>query len=395
MNFVHRATWQEDDAVSLCNVCKVEFDQLQNRKHHCRYCGLVVCAECSPHNQIIPEEELVWRPRPFWAHIVNVSTDDDDFREPQRTCNACEPKLRPKQAQLKAEVSRCNMETVVDSDSSSINLPQMNFYLENEIRNASMMVSRMASQAAEERVPKDLLEMSRGVAFLTIIKVGMGFSARYGTGLVISRLPDDTWSAPSAITISGIGWGFQIGGEVTDVMLVLSTDSAVETFKSRAQLNIGAELGLSAGPYGRSLESDLTAGNKGAAHAFSYAHSQGLFLGASLEACVIGQRKDVNKAFYGEERSASRLLAGDVPRPRGAEPLYKALDSILYEGHVPFDITDKRIREYDVIETALSGDVSAETAKDIPGKSQLNGPGNVADQYSFGDDNDSEGGVVM
>ena len=189
--------------------------------------------------------------------------------------------------------------------------------------------------------------------------MGFGFSGRYGTGLVISRLADNTWSAPSAITISGVGWGLQIGGELTDVMLVLSTDSAVEAFKSRGQVSLGAELGLSAGPYGRSLESDITAGNKGAAHAFSYAHSQGLFMGASLEACVIGQRKDVNKAFYGEARSASALLAGDTPRPRGAEPLYKALDSIIFEGHVPFDVTEKRVQEYAAIESSLSPGIEA------------------------------------
>ena len=128
--------------------------------------------------------------------------DADDFRMPQRACNACEEKLAPLQPQLKAEVSRCNQETVVDSDSQSILLPQMNFFLENEIRNAALMVNRMANSSTEENIPKDMLDMCRGVAFLTVLKVGFGFSGRYGTGLVISRLPDDTWSAPSAITLS-------------------------------------------------------------------------------------------------------------------------------------------------------------------------------------------------
>ena len=139
-------------------------------------------------------------------------------------------------------------------------------------------------------------------------------------------------------------------------MLILSTDSAVETFKSRGQVSVGAELGVSAGPYGRSVESDITAGNKGAAHAFSYAHSQGLFFGASLEACAFAQRKDVNRAFYGQRVGASALLSGDHPRPRGAEPLYKALDSILYEGSVPFDVTERRVREYQSVEQGLKNE---------------------------------------
>jgi len=356
MNFITRAHWQDDEAVSRCNLCKAEFSQITCKKHHCRLCGLVVCDACSRRKMIIPEDDLVIRPRPWFSSFVSINTEEDDFRMPHRACDLCAAKLEPAQRRLKAEVSRCNMETIVDGDSQAVLLPQLNFFLENEIRNATLMINRMSGQNGEahgSQIPKEMLEIARGVAFLTILKVGFGFSGRYGTGLVISRLADNTWSAPSAITISGVGWGLQAGGELTDVMLVLSSDGAVETFKSRGQMSIGAELGVSAGPYGRSVESDLTAGNKGAAHAFSYAHSQGLFFGASLEACVIAQRKDVNAAFYGSKVGASALLAGDQPRPRGAEPLYKALDNISYEGLVPFDVTEKRVREYGSVETAL------------------------------------------
>lgn len=106
------------------------------------------------------------------------------------------------------------------------------------------------------------MDIAKGVVFLTIVKAGFMFTGRYGTGLVVAKLPDDTWSAPSAVQISGVGWGLQIGAELTDVMLILSTDSAVNTFKSRAQISVGAELGVSVGPIGRSIESDVTAGAK-------------------------------------------------------------------------------------------------------------------------------------
>ena len=86
----------------------------------------------------------------------------------------------------------------------------------------------------------------------------------------------------------------------------------MNTFKSRAQVSVGAELGVSVGPIGRSIESDVTAGNKGAAHAFSYALSKGLFFGVSLEASAIAARNDVNRAFYGEKVSVSSLLNGWV-----------------------------------------------------------------------------------
>ena len=183
----------------------------------------------------------------------------------------------------------------------------------------------------EEKIPRELLQIAKGVVFLTIVKAGFMFTGRYGTGLVVAKRPGGGWSAPSAVQLTGLGWGIQIGAELTDVMLILSTEAAVNTFKSRAQISVGAELGVSVGPIGRSIESDVTAGNKGAAHAFSYAQSKGLFFGASLEAAGINSRPDVNRAFYGEKISPSALLSGEYPNPRGAEPLYAALEEVMQD----------------------------------------------------------------
>jgi hypothetical protein len=112
-------------------------------------------------------------------------------------------------------------------------------------------------------------------------------------------------------------------------MLILSSEKAVQAFMSKAQISVGAELGVSVGPVGRSVESDVTAGSKGAAHAFSYAHSKGLFFGASLETTALAARNDVNRVFYGEKVKPSMLLSGEYPRPKGAEPLYIALEDMI------------------------------------------------------------------
>lgn len=55
-------------------------------------------------------------------------------------------------------------------------------------------------------------------------------AGRVGTGLVVARTEEGFWSAPSAIATLGMGWGALIGGEITDFVLVLNTDSAVEAF---------------------------------------------------------------------------------------------------------------------------------------------------------------------
>lgn len=59
---------------------------------------------------------------------------------------------------------------------------------------------------------------------------------RIGTGLVIARRRDGSWSAPSAVASGGLGWGFQIGGELTDMVIVLNTVGAVEAFAGRGQV---------------------------------------------------------------------------------------------------------------------------------------------------------------
>ena len=102
--------------------------------------------------------------------------------------------------------------TVLDNANSSIpSLPSIDFYLENEIKKAATMLNCFTKTAGEEKIPRELLEIARGVVFLTIVKAGFMFTGRYGTGLVIAKLSDGcSWSAPSAVTISGLGWGLQV-----------------------------------------------------------------------------------------------------------------------------------------------------------------------------------------
>lgn len=318
--------WQEDESVKRCTKCNSEFNLILF-KHHCRKCGLIFCDNCSSSRLLIPAEDLVPRPSSW----VTQLTDEDNFRIPQRVCDGCSHSLRNIQGELRVAVGKFNQDTYVDYNPMMPNMPAIQFKLEAEITKATLTLHNFRTTNGEEKIPRELLDIARGVVFLTIFKVGFMFTGRYGTGLVVAKLNDGTWSAPSAIMMTGLGWGLQIGAEITDVMLILSTDAAVEAFKSRAQVSVGAELGVSVGPIGRSIGSDVTAGNKGAAHAFSYAHSKGLFFGASLEAAGIATRKDVNRDFYGEDVSTSALLSGEYPRPRAAEAMYRTLNEVMNE----------------------------------------------------------------
>ena len=126
----------------------------------------------------------------------------------------------------------------------------------------------------DQSIPLPLLTNAKGLAFLTVVKAGFLISGRLGTGLVIARLPDGRWSAPSAIGTAGVGWGAQIGGEITDFVVILNTRAAVDMFCAQGQVTLGAELGVAAGPLGRVASGSIDAGPGGIAPCYSYSHSK-------------------------------------------------------------------------------------------------------------------------
>lgn len=178
------------------------------------------------------------------------------------------------------------------------------------------------------KIPATLLEQARGVAFLTVIKGGMGFTGfEFGTGLVVSRLPDETWSPPCAIGTAGISWGALVGVQLSDHVLLLMTDNAVDVLSSNdGSVRLGADIGVALGPLGRTVEADVGSGGGVAlAPIYTYSLSKGFYMGASFDGKVIITRHDVNEKFYGQRVDARALLRGDVPTPPAAQPLYDAL----------------------------------------------------------------------
>lgn len=172
----------------------------------------------------------------------------------------------------------------------------------------------------------------QGLAILTVIKAGFLGSARFGSGLVVARLPDGSWSAPSAIATGGAGFGGQIGFELTDFVFILNDASAVRTFSTAGSLTLGGNVSLAAGPVGRNAEAAGAASLKGVAGIFSYSKTKGLFAGVSLEGSAIIERKDANTKLYGRPISARELLNGAERPPPAAAPLLNILNSRAFNG---------------------------------------------------------------
>ena len=141
---------------------------------------------------------------------------------------------------------------------------------------------------------------------------------KFGTGLVISKLPDGTWSGPSAIGTFGVSWGFLAGADITDFVVFLNSNDAIAAFSGMGNVQIGAEMGVAVGPVGRGAGGHLNIGENGYAPAVAYAHSKGLYAGLGLDGSLIITRPDVNLNFYGQAHSPEDILGGEVDSPKAA-----------------------------------------------------------------------------
>jgi SH3 domain-containing YSC84-like protein 1 len=191
--------------------------------------------------------------------------------------------------------------------------------MQDDVDQAATIIERFQA-VPEKAIPQAMLKEARGLAIMTVIKAGFGISGRGGSGVVVARTMNG-WSGPSAIGTGGAGFGFQIGAEVTEFVIVLNTDAALKAFSRDANVTLGGDISVAAGPIGRHAEAAITP----VAAVYTYSRSQGLFAGISLEGTVIGTRNDANAAYYGRPVSAGEILSGKVPPPPGAKRLLQVL----------------------------------------------------------------------
>jgi lipid-binding SYLF domain-containing protein len=191
--------------------------------------------------------------------------------------------------------------------------------MQGDVDQAATIIERFQA-VPEKAIPQAVLKDARGLAIMTVIKAGFGISGRGGKGVVVARTLHG-WSGPSAIGTGGVGFGLQIGAEVTEFVMILNTDAAVQAFSRDVNFTLGGDVSVAAGPIG------LTAsiGVMPIAAIYTYSRSQGVFAGVSLEGTVIGTRNDANAEYYGRSVTPEEILSGKVPPPPGATRLVQVL----------------------------------------------------------------------
>ncbi len=171
----------------------------------------------------------------------------------------------------------------------------------------SAQVVREIMSAPDKGVPQDLLDKAVCVGVVPAEKkFAFGVGGSYGRGaLVCRRGGTGAWAAPSMVIMSGGSFGFQIGGESTDVLfIVMNPDGARKLIQDSVKL--GADASVAGGPVGRTSAgaTDLQMH----AEILSYSRARGLFAGISLSGAIVKQDKEGNRLLYNQNLSARDIL---------------------------------------------------------------------------------------
>jgi SH3 domain-containing YSC84-like protein 1 len=178
-------------------------------------------------------------------------------------------------------------------------------------------------QAAPDKgIPQEVLGSAQCVAVVpSMLKGGFIVGAKYGRGLASCRTAKG-WSAPAFFLVEGGSFGFQIGGQAVDlVMLIMNNEGMNHLLSSKFAL--GADASVAAGPVGRHAEANTDW--KMRAEVLTYSRARGVFAGVSLNGAVVKQDKDSTREFYGHMVSFPASLKGEIDPPAQANAFLSTL----------------------------------------------------------------------
>jgi SH3 domain-containing YSC84-like protein 1 len=191
----------------------------------------------------------------------------------------------------------------------------------------SYQVLREIIGMPDKGIPQDLLDKAECVViYPSVKKAAFVVGGEYGRGIITCRTGPNLhgpWSAPAMFALEGGSFGFQIGGEATDFVLLVMNDAGAKSVMS-SKVKLGADASVAAGPVGRTTSAETDVVMK--AEILSWSRSRGVFGGVSLEGSTMRSDDGANKALYGKELTAKEIVfEKKVPPPPAASQLLALL----------------------------------------------------------------------
>jgi SH3 domain-containing YSC84-like protein 1 len=198
---------------------------------------------------------------------------------------------------------------------------------EDRLQNAGQVVSEILN--IPDNIPQSLLDKAKCVVVIpSVLKAAFVVGGSYGRGAMVCRTGQNFmghWGAPAMYALEGASFGFQLGGQATDFVLLIMNDRGASSLL-HSKVKLGADASAAAGPVGRAAAAESDAYMR--AEILTYSRSRGLFAGISLEGSTLRPDDDANEALYGHKIEASAILLGPgTPRtPLAARHLIAALE---------------------------------------------------------------------
>ena len=196
---------------------------------------------------------------------------------------------------------------------------------QERLANAGVVLEEIMN--VPDDIPQDLLQKANCImVFPSVKKAAFIFGGSYGRGAMVCRSGatfDGPWGAPAMYALEGGSIGFQIGGQATDlVLLVMNQKGADSILSSKVKLGVGAS--VAAGPKGRDATASTDAYMQ--SEILSYSRAQGVFAGVSLQGSTIRPDDDASAKVYGRKIRARDIVLGKtIAIPASGQHLVRVL----------------------------------------------------------------------
>ncbi|EXJ72407.1 uncharacterized protein A1O5_04911 [Cladophialophora psammophila CBS 110553] len=162
----------------------------------------------------------------------------------------------------------------------------------------------------KRRIPVEVIANAKGLAIFSGFRAAMYLAGAGGSGVVVARLPDGSWSPPSAFSVRSGGFGVVYGVDMYDCVCVLNTQDAVDAYMN-SEMALGAGASMAAGPIGGTADIST----KDVKPIWTYTKSRGLYGGLTVDGTIIKEKAAINAESYGSNITAARILKGEAQWP--------------------------------------------------------------------------------
>jgi SH3 domain-containing YSC84-like protein 1 len=180
----------------------------------------------------------------------------------------------------------------------------------------------------DRAIPDSIVRQATCVAVVPgLLKGAFIVGAEYGQGVVTCRTGHG-WSGPVFIRMAGGSWGFQIGGQGTDLVLVAVNQKGMQDLLA-SKFKIGADASAAAGPVGR--DADASTNWKMQSELLTWSRAKGLFAGVDLNGVSVSQNSADTDTLYGSPHTFHTILAGQMAVPVPAQPFVRTVAKYFHE----------------------------------------------------------------